>query len=133
MQNHLLLKFLLTGIFGLITLAACNGNNPNLGAPAAIQTYLQALVDRDVNQMIASSCAAWESQARVELNSFTAVKLKLQDLNCQEAGQDTGYTLVSCTGLIMATYGTEEQQINLAGRKFRAVQEGGEWRMCGYP
>jgi hypothetical protein len=113
-------------------LASCNSPSNNDGAATAIETYLQALVERDFNKMANSSCAAWEAQAKVEFDSFSAVKLELNDLVCKDSGQDDDYILVSCSGSIIANYGAEELEINIADRSYRAVQEGGEWRMCGY-
>ena len=78
------------------------------------------------------SCAAWEADAKTELNSFGAVTARLEDLSCNEAGKDGNFTLVACTGKIIANYNGEDQTINLADRTYKMVQEGGDWRMCGY-
>ena len=120
-------------LVGLVAsfLAACNPGTGQ-GASQAVETYLQALVARDQNKMIAASCASWESQAKVEYDSFAAVKLNLDHLQCQVSGQDDPFTLVTCTGSIIANYGAEDLKIDVAGRTYQAVQEGGEWRMCGY-
>jgi len=40
--------------------------------------------------------------------------------------------IVACTGKIVANYGNEVLEIDLAAQKYQAVFEGGEWRMCGY-
>ena len=47
----------------------------------------------------------------------------------QAAGE---FTLVGCTGTIVANYGNEVLEINLADQTYKAAFEGGEWRMCGY-
>jgi len=120
------------GVLLLSSLTGCNGANQSKGAAAAIESYLQALVARDLNQMTNASCAAWESQAKVEFDSFAAVKLELKDLACKEVGQDNDFTLVSCTGSIIANYGAEDLEIDIAERAYKTIQEGGEWRMCGY-
>lgn len=112
-----------------LLLVSC-GSSGN--AADAVKGYLEALVARDVNRMSNLSCAAWEPQARLEYDSFAAVKLNAKDLACQEAGQDQNYTLVTCTGAIIANYGAEDLQIDVAGRTYQVIQEGGEWRMCGY-
>jgi hypothetical protein len=115
----------------LLALSACNaGSNPT-GAPAAVEGYLQALVAKDENQMINLSCAAWEAQVRLEFNAFSAVDLKLENLECQETGQQGEYTLVTCSGSMIASYGAEDQQIDVADRTYQLIQEGGEWRVCG--
>lgn len=82
--------------------------------------------------MVSYTCAAWEAQARQEFNSFTAVKLELKDVSCKVTGQDQSFSLVSCTGSIIANYGNEDLQIDVAEQTFRVIQEGGDWRVCGY-
>ena len=89
-------------------------------------------MERNANQVSLLSCKDWEPQARLEFDSFAAVKLALKDPQCQPPGQDGNYTLVTCTGSITANYGAEDLQIDVAGRIFQVVNEGGEWRMCGY-
>jgi hypothetical protein len=111
-------------------LAACSGGGGT--ASGAIEAYLQSLVAGDPVQAVNLACAAWEEQARTEAASFESVEVSLEDLACQEAGASGEATLVSCTGRILAVYEGEQQEISLAGRTYRAVQEGGEWKMCGY-
>jgi len=122
-------------IFSLLCasfLTSCQKSDQNEDASIAIETYLQALAARDFNKMVNSSCAPWEGQAKVEFDSFTAVKLELSNLACKETGQQNNTKLVSCNGTIIANYGAEDLEINIADRTYRATQEGGEWRMCGY-
>ena len=102
------------------------------GAPAAIEAYLQAVVEKDLNQAINLSCAAWEVDAGLDVDSFEAVEPQLQDMACVEAGTDGDYTLVECSGAIVVTYNDEAQELDLSRQTYRAIQEGGEWRMCGY-
>ncbi len=126
------LVLLLIIIFSLF-LAGCAGGNQEQAAAAAVQSYWQAMVERDLNKVVASSCAAWEAQARTEFNSFSAVTLKLDNVKCQAAGQAAGNTAqVTCSGAIIANYGAEDLTIDIADRTYRVVNEGGEWRMCGY-
>jgi len=110
-------------------LAGCSSSG---SAADAVTGYLEALVARDHNRMSNLSCAAWEPQAKLEYDSFAAVKLNAKNLECKQTGQDQDYTLVTCTGTIIANYGAEDLQIDVAGRTYQVVQEGGEWRMCGY-
>jgi len=118
-------------IFPLL-LVGCSGGNQEQAA-AAVQSYWQAMVERDLNKVVASSCAAWEAQARTEFNSFSAVTLKLDNVKCQAAGQAAGDAAqVTCSGSIIANYGAEDLTIDVADRTYRVVNEGGEWRMCGY-
>ena len=124
-----LLSFILLAWLGL---SACNTGTSAASAPAAVEGYLQALVAKDENQMINLSCAAWEAQAKQEFNSFSAVELKLENLECQTTGQQGEYTLVSCSGSMIASYGAEDLQIDVAERNYQLIQEGGDWRVCGY-
>jgi hypothetical protein len=111
--------------------AGC-GKSPTGDAPAAIETYLQAVVSNDTNLISSLSCAFWEQQARMELNSFSAVTAKVDNPNCRVSGQEGDITLVSCSGNIVANYNGENQELALGDKVFKAVREGGEWRMCGY-
>ncbi len=120
---------LLFGFIAALFLAGCSQKS---GAASAVETYIKALVARDANGLSNASCAAWESDAQVELDSFTAVSISLDGLSCQEAGKDGNATLVTCTGKIKASYNGENQELDLSSRTYRAVQEGGDWRMCGY-
>ncbi len=121
-------------LVGLLGLAACSGPSQTSSSPASkvVFDYLQALVDRQPNTMVTLSCAAWEEQAQIEFDAFSAVKLALKDASCQDNGQEGEFTLVACRGAIIANYGAEDQKIDLAERTYKVVQEGGEWRMCGY-
>lgn len=126
--------FLGLALAGLLSLAACGGSGQTSASPAskAVFDYLQALVDRQPNTMVNLSCAAWEEQAQIEFDAFAAVKLELKNASCQDSGQESEFTLVTCRGSIIANYGAEDQKIDLAERTYKVAQEGGEWRMCGY-
>jgi hypothetical protein len=126
-RTFLLLPFFLL----LLILAACS--TKSAGSPAgAIEAYNQALVAKNADQLNTLSCKAWEADAKTELDSFSAVNVTLKDQKCQESGKDGDITLVSCTGTISADYNGEIMEINLEDHTYQAVQEGGEWRMCGY-
>ncbi len=116
-------------------LAACNAQSGgSVGSPAAqaVQIYLQALVDKDAAKLSNQSCKAWESDATLEMDSFQAVTATLEGVSCQETGKDGNATLVHCQGSIVATYNNEKQNLDLSPRTYKVVQEGGEWRVCGY-
>jgi hypothetical protein len=117
-------------LLGLL-IAGCAGSQTNT-APATTQAYINALVSKDATMLTSLSCAAWEADAKTELDSFGAVTARLEDLSCKETGKDGNFTLVACTGKIIANYNGEDQTINLADRTYKMVQEGGDWRMCGY-
>jgi hypothetical protein len=121
------------GLLIITLLSACGTSSSGQAASAAVESYWQAMVDRDENKVIELSCAAWEPQARTEFNSFSAVKLKLQNVACQAPGGASGPSVqVTCTGVILANYGAEDLTIDIANRTYQAVNEGGQWRMCGY-
>jgi hypothetical protein len=117
-------------LVGLILLAACQGGNRN-GAAVVVERYFQALVEKEANRLASLSCRDWEKNARQELDAFGSVKTTLRDLSCKESGRDGNFTLVSCQGKIIATYGNENQEFSLENQTFLVNQENGEWRMCG--
>ena len=117
-------------VAALIT--ACGGAGNADPAARAVERYIQGLVGRDLNQMIDNACTDWETMARQEYDSFAAVRLELKDLSCKSTGQEQAYDLVDCTGSIIANYGDEDLQIDVAEQTFRVIQEGSDWRVCGY-
>lgn len=131
-MNKAAISLGLAAILLTIGVAGCSSPGQSGGAPEAVESYLQALVKQDLNQMIAASCSDWEAQAKVEHDSFAAVKLELKELQCQEVGSDGDIRLVDCSGSIVANYGAEDLEIDIAGRTFQVASEGGVFRMCGY-
>ena len=124
------LGLVILSIILLLSLQACTSAEEE--AASAIESYIQALVDKDGNRLATLSCAAWEADAKIELDSFGAVTVTLEELSCQEEQVAGEFTLVGCTGTIVANYGNEVLEINLADQTYKAAFEGGEWRMCGY-
>ena len=104
----------------------------NDNAAQAIYAYLQARVDGDANRIVALSCSKWEPQARIEVASFKAVKPRLEEVSCKTAGTDGETTLVTCLGKIVTSYNGERRDFDVSHRQYVAVNDGGEWRMCGY-
>jgi len=127
-RTHAILLPVIILLLELLTSCASASSSP----VNAVTGYLQALVAGDLNRMISHSCAAWEADARLEYQSFEAVKATLENLSCQEAGQADGFTLIRCSGAIQANYGTEILTLDLSQRTFQVLQEQGQWRMCGY-
>jgi hypothetical protein len=124
-KTILLILALTVGIW----ISACS---QGAGADDGVLGYFQALASKDADRLALSSCADWETQGQTELESFGAVEVTLEDAACTEAGEEGDYTLVSCTGKLVANYGSEVLEIDLAERSYLAANEGGEWRMCGY-
>ncbi len=99
---------------------------------SAVEDYLTALVNKDGNALSALSCADWESNAMLELDSLQAVATRLENLSCTVAGTEGTTTQVNCQGKILATYNNEDQQLDLSVRTYQVVQQGGEYLVCGY-
>jgi hypothetical protein len=116
----------------VLLLAACGGSAGSGSAPGAVEAYLRAIITGDATQVVNLSCPAWEADARTEAASFESVQVSLEGLACQEAGTEGDYTLVTCTGTIVAVYNGENQELPLAGRTYQAALVDGEWKMCGY-
>ncbi len=126
MKTKLFLLFILV----LLALSACTGGGD---APAqTVELYHQALVEKDQDRLITQACADWESQALLELDSFVSVETTLVDMSCETVSQEDGVARVNCEGAISASYQGEAREFPLSGRTFIVVQEGGEWRLCGY-
>lgn len=112
----------------LFTACASGGDH----APAkAVEDYLNALVAKDADRLSTLSCGDWEDDALLELDSFQAVNTRLEDVACEQTGTDSNTALVLCNGKIIATYDTENQELDLSVRTYQVVQEGGEWLVCG--
>ncbi len=113
-----------------LALAAC-GSQQGSGASKAVENYINALVNKNADQLSALSCANWEPTALTELDSFQAVTIRLENLACQQTGTDGENVLVLCQGKIIATYSNEDQEIDLSARTYVLVNQGGEWLVCG--
>jgi hypothetical protein len=122
--------FLLFSFSLFFLLAACS-TDMNDAAVNAVETYVQALADKNADQMIAASCAAWEESAQMELDAFVGVETRVENMACAATGTEGVYTLVTCTGEIVATYGAEDRDFPLDTTPFQVKEEGGEMRVCG--
>jgi hypothetical protein len=110
-------------------LAACTSDST---PDAAVEKYLQAIVEKDSAQVSTLSCGEWETNALIMLDSFQAVSAELENLNCEEAGtSQDGMSVVSCTGKILATYGNELQEFDLSIQDYLVKNDNGEWLVCG--
>lgn len=120
-----------TLLFLSLFLMACTSRSINDAPIQAVETYVQALADKNADQMIATSCAAWEAQAQLELDAFVGVQTRVENMACQVTGTEGVYTLITCTGEIVATYGAEDRNFPLDTTPFKVKEEDGEWRVCG--
>jgi hypothetical protein len=116
-------------LVGVLSLAACGQQDSPV---QAITAYLQYRVASDEAKLLALSCKDWEGQARTEAASFQSMNAKLEGMACSQAGTDGQFTVVACTGKIITTYAGETRSRDLAERNFKAIQEDGRWKMCGY-
>ncbi len=114
-------------------LAACNStpasDTPSGGDPAASQAvlrYLEAKAAADRDGVRAVLCSTMESQLDIEALSLSGLNARLEGASCTT---DAGNATVTCTGAIIAEYGTETRELPLA--QYNVVQEDGEWRWCG--
>jgi hypothetical protein len=113
----------------LLILVSCTGSSD---PGPVVEEYFGALVGKDATKAVALSCAAWESGARTDVDTFAMYPAELQNVECQNAGTQDGVHLVTCSGKAVLDYNGEKQEIDLSAREYIVVQEGGEWRMCGY-
>lgn len=125
-------RYILPSILIPLIVISCSGGSSTDEAAVAVEVYFQALVDRDRNGVTNIACLAWEEQAHLEFDSFSAVNTKVDGLNCQVTNSEGDYAVVECQGIITANYGSEDQEFELAGNHYQAFFEDGEWRMCGY-
>ena len=121
----------LGGWCAALALSACSLSSQGQ-ASHTVQTYLQARVQSNVDQMISLSCPEWEAQARIEASTFKAMKAQLEGMACQDGTAGENTTLVACQGKIVTTYNGETREWSLSERQFKTVLQDGEWRMCGY-
>lgn len=124
-----ILTLTLVGLFAL-ALSACSST---ADAPAqTVLLYHEALVAKDQDRLISHSCAAWELDALLELDSFVSVETELVDVSCETVSNEDGVARVQCDGAISASYDGEAREFPLAPRTFIVVEENNEWRLCGY-
>lgn len=114
----------------ILVLTACS--NPQDEAAHAIEEYISALSNKDSVQLSNQSCNAWQPDAAVEMDSLAGVGSKVENLDCQQTGEEGSDKYISCSGVLALDYNGEIQQIDLSSRTYIARQEDGEWRMCGY-
>lgn len=110
----------------LLALAACSSPAGG-GDPAdVVERYLQAKVSTDQNAMRGLLCSALEANLSAEASSFAGLSARVENMECSRDGDAS---TVTCTGSIVATYGSEETSFPLSS--YAVVQEDGEWKWCG--
>ena len=98
-----------------------------------METYLEALVEKDASRLSSLSCADWEPMALLELDSLQAVETRLEGLSCSTTAEETDGTFsVDCSGKLLATYNNEDQEIDLSSNTYIVIDQSGEYLICGY-
>lgn len=113
-----------------IILSAC-GASTSGGATIAVENYITALAAKDQAALISNSCADWEDDALIELDSFALVEVTVDGMSCAESGTDGDKTLVDCTGMLNMSYNGEPQSLDLADRTYEVIEQDGDWLVCG--
>jgi hypothetical protein len=121
---------LLSLVVASLILSACGSSNSDAPA-AAVEAYLNALVTKDEERLPTLVCGEWEAEALIELDSLQAVSARLEGVSCTQTGMDESTALVDCTGSIVLTYDTEDQNIDLSTVTYQVVEERGDWLVCG--
>jgi hypothetical protein len=113
-----------------LLLSACSSSNND--APArAVEDYWNAIASKDAERLPTLVCGDWEEDAFTVLDSLQAVDARLEDTSCNQTGTDGDTALVKCTGKMVLTYNTEDQEIDLSVFTYEVVQESGDWLVCG--
>lgn len=112
----------------LLPLIAIACSSSSASDPAqTVETYMQAKADADADTISQLLCSEMESVLERESRTFESVSgVHIEGMDCQQVGDSQ---VVTCTGTIIATYGTEDTEFPLAS--YRVVEEDGEWKWCG--
>jgi hypothetical protein len=113
-----------------VLLSACSAGNSNSAAPA-VESYITALAAKDQAALISNSCADWENDALIELDSFQLVEVTVDGMSCQQSGTDGDKTLVDCAGMLNMSYNGEPQSLDLSTRTYEVIEQDGNWLVCG--
>lgn len=128
MMTRRLLLLLTLGLS--FVFAACS--SPSDEPARAVESLLQALVQKDEAHYTALTCGSYENSALIEYDSFDLVQLSLKNVTCRPTAQNGNTASVHCTGSIQATYGNEVQGYDLSTRTYHVILQGGDWLVCGY-
>jgi hypothetical protein len=129
LMNRLLLGLLVL-CFSLAFLVACG--QPGEVAAGVVEKYLTALVDKDQEALSQLTCADWEADALLDMDSLQAVETRLEGLTCTTIVAAESSWEVNCKGAIIATYNGEDQILDLSIRNYQVDKQGGEYLVCGY-
>lgn len=99
---------------------------------AVVESFYNAIVNHDRDVIATIACADWEKNGKREVDAFAGTETELVDVACSVKESGAESALVSCTGKIAASYGTEITDFPIAERVHTVVKENGEWRICGF-
>ena len=115
----------------LILIFMSIGCNKTVRSPKdTIESYLESLVNQNVDTAVSLSCKQWEAEAQKEVESLLSVNASLEGVLCQTDSELENNAVVSCRGKIKLTYENEIQEIDLSKRPYQLVFENGEWLIC---
>jgi hypothetical protein len=126
-----LYKLIAASIAILLAVSSC-GTKTTANAADATYAYLQALASKDKDAVISLTCKESEEQAILEVDALMSVDAALNDIRCEQTGQDGDEVLVVCTGSLDLTYNDEIRAIELDKRTYSMKMEDGQWRVCSY-
>ena len=124
------LKVLTVIFFVMVIFSGCQGGKSS--PEGVVESYLNALVQKDEPTLTTLTCGDWEEQALLEYDSFASVATSLENLKCETVDQGDMQASVNCTGDIQATYGNEVRQFDLQNRIYTVVHQKDNWLVCGY-
>jgi hypothetical protein len=114
-------------ILFLLILAACSSSSSSTGPAQSVEAYIEAKAAGEAGTIGQLLCSEMESVLERESRTFESVSdVRVEGMACERVGESD---VVSCTGKIVATYGTEDTEFPLAS--YRVVEEDGEWKWCG--
>src|SRR5690606_40793408 len=76
----------------VLSLARCTTNDP----AALVESYLQAVIDDNTEQLAELVCAAREADALTAAASLRGTGASLQDMQCTVIEVDAAYQIVQC-------------------------------------
>lgn len=109
-----------------LALAACASQDDSA---RVVEDYFQAIVHYDVERLAELTCAEGEADAIRTATSFKGTDAAVQDMQCSVAEANEGYNIVQCQGKIVVSYQAELREFPLG--RYRIVQQGDTWRVCG--
>lgn len=127
MQNKIF--FLLITVS--LILSAC-GAGDSAGANQTVESYITAIASKDEAGLISNSCAGYEDDALLLLDSLELVEVSLAEgMACQVIGSDGDATLVNCNATLQMSYNGEPQTLDFSNITYEVVNENGNWLVCG--